>query len=140
MANPNTKALKTSIKIKKSSLYNNLLYSLFMIAIGVFTFLNENGNHWTNYVWFILGALALTRYFFERNKGLLTIDHKWLKQHDLFFPKRIKLHEIIKIAKNNSGYVLKTKDTKLRIYTHNIEKDSLKELHQILEKLTISIT
>lgn len=110
-----------------------------MIAIGVFTFLNENGNHWTNYVWFILGALSLTRYFFERNKGYLSIDHEWLKQHRILFQKKINLHEVIEIAKKSSGYVLKTKDTKLRIYTHNIEKDSLPELNKIIERLTISI-
>ncbi len=140
MANPNTKALKTIIKIKKSYLLLDLCLSLSWVAFGLFFLFADSSSHWSACIWIVTGLLSLISYFFEKNKGYLSIDHEWLKQHHILFPKKINLHEVIEIAKKSSGYVLKTKDTKLRIFTHNIEKGSLKGLREILERLTISIT
>ena len=85
-----------------------------------------------------MGFLYFGTYIFENKKQYLTIENGTISRNGLI-TKKINLTDIIIIKKFAGDYILKTDKTDFKINTQIIEKESLIDLNNELEKLNLEL-
>ncbi len=113
------------------------ILGIFYVLIGlVQVFLNPQSL--TSYFYFVLGLITIALYLKYYKKDYLTIEDGVLRRNDPF-PKRIKLSEVTCIKKFAGEYTFITPGKALTIGTEYVDKDSLKDLEEVLNNLPVKI-
>lgn len=128
--------MRIKIRFKKKRLYLNLLFGLFWMVVSVIDLFNDEGS--LRYFSLMIGILYVGQYAYEANQQYLIIEHGTIRKNALHgFRKKINLNKIQQIKTFAGDYTLKTETQQLKINTTLIEKESLNELNNRLEKLNI---
>ena len=129
---------KMKIKFKRKRLIANLILGIVWIVLGTLGIVTDDKIRWTDYGYLVIGFLYVGLYLYDLKNQYLTIENGTIRKNGLYGSgKRINLNEINWIKKFAGNYTLKTEQKELKINTELIDKDSLKELNEILAELNL---
>lgn len=123
------------IRFKKKRLRTYLILGVIWLALGTTSIIMNPDNFWS-YGFIALGILHLGTYIFENKNQYLKIENGVITKQRLI-PKKISLNEIKRIKKFAGDYILTTDSSELRINTHIVEEESLKQLDSLLQGINI---
>tara|TARA_R110001583_G_scaffold4351_4_gene25243 strand:+ start:6099 stop:6485 length:387 start_codon:yes stop_codon:yes gene_type:complete len=121
------------IRYKRRYLRWNLVFGIFWLILGVIAIPN-NSENFLNYGYLIAALLYIVNYLLKSKNQHLTIENERIILHNLI-PKKIYKSDLIHIKKSAGVIILQTDKSELRIKTHLIDKNSLKDLNKILKHL-----
>lgn len=124
------------IRYKKKRLKFYLIMTIIWLLVGFNNLLFMSHEKWTGYVWLGISVMYVFIYSFDYFNQYLTIQDGIIKENHLF-GKKIKLNEITQIKKFAGDYILKSDKKELIINTQIIDEESLTELNNELEKLSL---
>jgi hypothetical protein len=126
------------IKFKRKRLYINLILGIAWLTLGIFNLIGNFKLNWWDYLYVIAGVLYIGRFVYDFTNQYLIIKNDTIRKNILYGAgKQISLSEVKSIKSFGGEYILKTEQKELRINTDLIDKDSLTELKEILEKLNL---
>ena len=67
------------IRYKKKHLKINLIFGIIWLVYGIILVTFVENSHWINYGWFIISAMYLGFYFYQRNEKYLSIENGIIK-------------------------------------------------------------
>jgi hypothetical protein len=118
---------------KKKRLKHSIVFGIIWLILGTLAIINDSKSVFS-YGYLFVGILYFGTYLFENKKQYLTIENGTISKNGLI-TKKINLTDIINIKKFAGDYVLKTDNTEFRINTQIIQKESLVDLDNELERL-----
>ncbi|WP_050809608.1 hypothetical protein [Ochrovirga pacifica] len=101
------------------------------------SFLVSSEHNWTIYGALVISIAYLSVYVYQYQQQYISIHQGFLKINHPF-ASVISLSQIQAIKKIAGDYILQTPTKKITIRTKIIEETSLKELHLVLDKLSVS--
>jgi hypothetical protein len=123
------------INYSKKHVNGYLIGGIIYLALAIF--LVYYGADSLNYIWFLFAAIYVAIHFYQKREKYLTIENGVLKVN-WPFGKKIKLSEVKQIKVYAGKYILKTKESKLKINTQIISPNSLEDLKNELDKLNLN--
>ena len=124
------------IRYDKKRLKTKFIFGTVWLLLGIVAFIFDTDNLF-NFGYLVFGLGYMGGYLFENSKQYLTIENGIITKNSLR-PKSITVEDIIHIKNFAGDYVLKTNQDELEINKSFIDKDSLKELENILEGLNLN--
>ena len=121
------------IRYKRRYLRWNLVFGIFWLILGVIA-ISNNSENFLNYGYLIAALLYIVSYLLKSKNQYLTIENERITLHNLI-PKIIYKSDLVHIKKSAGDFILQTDKSELRIQTHLIDKNSLKDLNKILKHL-----
>jgi hypothetical protein len=129
--------LKVTISYTKKRLRKTLIITLiYWVVFGIRLFPVYEFRY-LDVLLFLIAGISTYQYFRERRHQYLTITEGELKRNDLW-GRKIQIDEVVHIEKYAGDYILQTPTKKLRIDTHIIPPEALKELERILGQLQLT--
>jgi hypothetical protein len=125
----------TTIKFTKKRQRTYLVAGLLWIVLGIISLLTVSQST-LGYGALVLGILYLGTYLFEAKNQYLTIENGVITKNH-FIPKKVAINEIVKIKRFIGTYVLETNAIELIINTEIIDKSSLNELNDVLNRVSL---
>lgn len=126
------------IRFKKKRLYINLGLGIMWSFFGISKiFLSEEEPSWIDYGFLLIGVLYLLLFYYEYKNQYLFVGNGIIKENG-FLGKKLEIDKINQIRKFAGEYILKSEEKEMRININSIEKDSLHDLEQELEKLKMN--
>jgi|25_taG_2_1085351.scaffolds.fasta_scaffold05388_1 hypothetical protein len=125
------------IHYKKKRLKHAIIFGGLWLILGTLAIIFNPDNIFS-YGYIFMGFLYFGTYIFENKKQYLTIENGTISRNGLI-TKKINLTDIIIIKKFAGDYILKTDKTDFKINTQIIEKESLIDLNNELEKLNLEL-
>lgn len=125
------------IRYTKKTLKIKLILGLLVMAYGGFKLISSQQLNWLDVGWLIVGMIYIGTFIFQMINAYLTIESGMLKVNTLF-GKKINLNEVKEIRNFAGNYTLRTKNKEVKINTALIDPDSLVDLKNELNKLTVN--
>ncbi len=125
---------RTFVYTKKRLRKTLILAVFYWVLFGLYFTSSAIRLGYLHFGWLLVALFGTWTYYRERRLQYLTLIDGVLKKNELW-GRSIRLEEVIHIEKYAGEYILKTPDRKLRIDTHIIASNSLKELESILQTL-----
>ena len=129
--------MNLTIPYTSKRLRKTLLLSLLYWVICLMNILGADDLGYLQIGFLILAIVSTFLYFRERKQQYLTISEGMIKRNDIW-GRKIRLDEVIHIEKYAGDYILKTPTKKLRIDTHIIPPEALKELEGVLGQIQLT--
>ncbi|MBT8281106.1 MAG: hypothetical protein KJO16_05975 [Muriicola sp.] len=126
------------IKYTKKRLRANLFVGLLWLTISILKWIFNDYVNWMDGFFLAMALLYLGQYFYEWRNQYLKITKDQIAVN-YPFGKKINMSEIYWIKKFAGDYILKTDKKELTINTQIIDKDSLKNLNEILAKIDLPV-
>ncbi len=124
------------ISYSKKYLRFNLFLGIMWLTMACISFLLDEPIRWSHYFWFIIAALYLGFYWFQKKYKYLSIENGTITENGPM-GKTIRLNEINEKRYFAGDYTLKTTTSKLTIITQLIDQQDLLKLKSVLEKLPV---
>ena len=127
------------IKFNKKKIRANLFVGLTCIALGMFNVLGTDKKEWSNFTYFVLGALAFTHYLYDLKTQYLTIKNGTISKNRLYgLGGKIQLKDVTLIKSYAGDFTLITDNKKFKIDAEFIDDISLVKLKEILSNLNLA--
>lgn len=125
------------LRYKKSKLRLNLLLGSLWFLIGTSKIIFGDFDSWVDYCWLALALLYMGMYFYEYHYQYYSIENGSITRNGLI-RKKMKLEEISKVTYAAGDFVLQGEEDRFTINTDLVDKDSLEDLKQELQKFGLS--
>lgn len=124
------------INYKKRSLNVNLIFGIVWFIWFMLQVFTKEEPDWVDYGWAVISLMYFSFYIYRVKYKYLNIENGYIRVNGPL-GKKLQLDKIKEIKKFAGDYILKTDHKEVTINTHEIDSNSLEELHKALQKLEL---
>lgn len=122
------------INYRQKYLRSHLIFALIWSFYCLLEFMLKEERNWISYGWIFISIAWFCIYFYSKNYPYISIENGILQVGGPW-GKKVNLNDIQNIQKFAGDYKIYTKNKLIKINTHIISAESLKELNDFFNKL-----